>query len=262
MARNSDGAMIWGGADAVTEVRSLPFPHWAQLSVFGPRLSVAAMDVDAWSDEETRCNWCQRIARDVWQFDQQACSSPQALFLENPDSRDPSGFVGDLRRAFEFENAAHARTEIVPSLTSAICQARAAWLFAEGDHAAFFPESADWTILLGTGTKIPTPTQGRTLTVLITEDLKEVIDLFDGSVQTLGLGFKDQQKERRLVELAARRGVDRIVKIGQMHTFGSPWDGKDLIRPLVRIVRHVPSADEEAPREHGRRTVVSGSVGS
>ena len=82
MAQGVDGAMIWGGAEAVSQVRGLGFPHWARVVVFGPRLSAAAMDAESWGDRAERSSWCRRIARDVWQFDQQACSSPQALFLE------------------------------------------------------------------------------------------------------------------------------------------------------------------------------------
>jgi len=44
-----------------------------------------------------------------------------------------------------------------------------------------------------------------------------------------------------LADAAGRNGVDRIVKLGRMHVFGSPWDGTDLIRPMVRLVRHVPA---------------------
>ena len=56
MARAVDGAMIWGGEESVLQVRSLPFPHWAKLAVFGPRISVAAMDAGAWSDPEVAKN--------------------------------------------------------------------------------------------------------------------------------------------------------------------------------------------------------------
>ncbi|MGO9302300.1 MAG: acyl-CoA reductase, partial [Candidatus Korobacteraceae bacterium] len=66
MAQSVDGAMIWGGEEAVTEIRSLPFPHWARLAVFGPRISVAAMDAASWSDLAVREALCRRIARDVW----------------------------------------------------------------------------------------------------------------------------------------------------------------------------------------------------
>src|SRR5208337_4466795 len=99
MAQSVDGAMIWGGQEAVLNVRGLPFPHWAKLSVFGPRISVAAMDAGAWTNEAEQEAWCQRIARDVWQFDQQACSSPQVLFLEKGNGQSAAQFLPLLKRA-------------------------------------------------------------------------------------------------------------------------------------------------------------------
>jgi hypothetical protein len=243
MAQSVDGAMIWGGDEAARQVRALPFPHWARVVVFGPRLSVAAMDGVAWTDKNERQSWCRRVARDVWQFDQQACSSPQTLFLERSANADPVQFVEELKRAFEEENRAHPRSKIEPSLTSAICRARSSWLLDDTANHAVFPPSPDWTILLGSGTTIPEPTQGRTLSVLLADDLMQVVSQFDGTVQTLGLAMKDASKEQQLVESAGRRGVDRIVRLGQMHVFGSPWDGMDLIRPMTRLVRHVPSQD-------------------
>ena len=90
---------------------------------------------------------------------------------------------------------------------------------------------------------MPNPTQGRTLSVLVVDDLLEVVSKFDGTLQTLGLGIKDARKEELLALTAGQCGVDRIVKLGRMHVFGSPWDGTELIRPMVRLVRHVPSED-------------------
>lgn len=241
MAQAVDGAMIWGGAEAVSRLRALPFPHWARVAVFGPRLSVAAMDAKTWNQRTERASWCQRIARDVWQFEQQACSSPQALFLERDSAGNTDEFVEELRRAFHEENRVHPRRDIHPALTSAICLARASWLLDATARRAVFPGAPDWTILLGSGTDVPRPTQGRTLSVLEVDDLMGVISKFDGTVQTLGLAVTDPQKEEALAQAAGRRGVDRIVKLGRMHVFGSPWDGADLIRPMVRLVRHVPS---------------------
>jgi hypothetical protein len=235
--------MIWGGAEAVSQLRKLPFPHWARVVVFGPRLSVAAMDAETWGDRAERSSWCRRIARDMWQFEQRACSSPQALFLEYRAGRDPDEFVKDLRQAFQEENRLHPRQHIEPWLTSEICLARALWLLEDAANRALFPLSPDWTILLGRGAEIPKPTQGRTLSVLLVDDLLEVISKFDGMVQTLGLGVKDPQREETLAQAAGHRGVDRVVKLGGMHTFSSPWDGADLIRPMVRLVRHVRSQE-------------------
>jgi hypothetical protein len=241
MAQSVDGAIIWGGEEAVSQVRRLPFPHWARILVFGPRLSAAAMDAQTWADQEGRLSWCRRIARDVWQFDQQACSSPQALFLERSEECDPGEFVADLKEAFEEENRHHPRQSIEPGLSSAICLARASWLLESEKNRAFFPASPDWTILLGEGTDMPKPTQGRTLSVRVVDDLLDVISKFDGTLQTLGLGIRDPEKEEALAKAAGRSGVDRIVKLGRMHVFSSPWDGTELIRPMVRLVRHVTS---------------------
>ncbi len=243
MARAVDGAMIWGGKEAVLQVRSLPFPHWAKLAVFGPRISVAAMDAGAWSDPEEQKTWCLRMARDVWQFDQQACSSPQVLFLERAAGQNPAQFLKILQRAFETENQAHPRPAIAAALTSAITRARAAWLLGDPSRRAVFPMGPDWTLLVGAGSELPEPVQGKTLAVLEVDDLVDAVSKFDGNVQTLGLGMADVEKEKKLALLAGQRGVDRIVKLGRMHTFVPPWDGVDLIRPMVRMVRHVSSAD-------------------
>jgi len=112
-----------------------------------------------------------------------------------------------------------------------------------GGNAAFFPNSPDWTILLGSGAEMPNPTQGRTLTVLVVDDLLDVVSKFDGTLQTLGLGIGDPAREEILARAAGRSGVDRVVKLGRMHVFSSPWDGTELIRPMVRLVRHVQSHD-------------------
>jgi len=243
MAQAVDGAMIWGGQEAVLQIRRLPFPHWAKVAVFGPRMSVAAMDAGAWSDTEEQESWCRRIARDVWQFEQQACSSPQVLFLEKKTGHSPAQFLLALQHAFETENRAHPRRTIPAALTSAICQARASWLLADTSHRAVFPASPDWTLLFGGGVDFPEPTQGRTLTVLEVDNLLDPISRFNRDVQTLGLGVADPEIEKKLADVAGKKGVDRIVKLGRMHAFSSPWDGVDLVRPMVRMVRHVCSTD-------------------
>jgi hypothetical protein len=241
MARQVDGAMIWGGEEAVLQVRSLPFPYWARLAIFGPRISVAAMDAKSWLSNTEKEAWCTRIARDVWQFDQQACSSPHVLFLEKGVQDARPDFLPSLKRAFELENRMHPRQTIPISLTTAICQARASWLLDDVANRGIFPRSPDWSILVGHGTDMPEPTHGKTLTVLEVDDLLEPIQKLDRRVQTLGLAIADPARETRLASVAARKGVDRIVKLGRMHVFAPPWDGVDLIRPMVRMVRHVPS---------------------
>jgi hypothetical protein len=183
------------------------------------------------------------MARDLWQFDQQACSSPQVLYLERQSGQTTAQFLSNLRGAFENENQAHPRRTIPAALTSTISRARASWLLSDSSNRAVFPMGPDWTLLIGSGPDLPQPVQGKTLTVLEVDDLTEAIAKFDGNVQTLGLGMADAEKEKKIALLAGQRGVDRIVKLGRMHTFVPPWDGVDLIRPMVRMVRHVSSTE-------------------
>jgi len=146
-----------------------------------------------------------------------------------------------LKKAFELENRLHPRQTIAAGLTTAICHARASWLLDDLANRACFSAAPDWTILVGRGAEIPKPTQGKTLTILEVDNLLNPVEKFDGNVQTLGLAMADADREATLTSLAARRGVDRIVKLGRMHVFAPPWDGVDLIRPMVRVVRHVAS---------------------
>jgi hypothetical protein len=201
------------------------------------------MDEGAWNNPAEQETWCLRMARDLWQFDQQACSSPQVLYIENRNRQSTDQFISVLKRAFETENKAHPRQEIAATLTSTISRARAAWLLDDVSHRAVFPMGPDWTLLIGAGSDIPQPVQGKTLTVLEVDDLVDAVSKLDGNVQTLGLGMADSDREKAVALLAGQRGVDRIVKLGRMHTFVPPWDGVDLIRPMVRMVRHVSSAD-------------------
>jgi hypothetical protein len=244
MAKAVDGAMIWGGEEAVLSVRSLPFPHWARFAIFGPRISVAVMGEQAWKRAESRPAWCRRLARDVWQFEQQACSSPQILFVESRDGAPVEPLLQDLVKAFREENRLHPLAAGDPSLAAAVANARAAWTMERSARSAFYDLGPGWTLLAGEfDGKLPDPVQSRTLYVLQTRDLEQAIAALDGNVQTLGTALAEPAREADLAALAGRRGIDRVVRIGHMHVFDSPWDGQDLVRPMVRIVKHLRGSD-------------------
>ena len=240
MATELDGAMIWGGEASVLANRSLPFPHWCRIALFGPRISIAFIDKGVVENKSERRKVCRRLARDMWQFDQMACSSPQVLFVEDGASMEE--LIEGLKEAFIEENLVHPRPDIDPSLTADITVARAEWLISDPRHKAAYPNGPNWTILVGDSVELPDPVQGKTLFVQQIPDLMEAALRLDGNVQTLGLALADAEKERRLVDVACRQGVDRAVKLGRMHVFDSPWDGRELVKPMVRMVRYLPSS--------------------
>lgn len=246
MASHADGAMIWGGEEAVLSVRSLPFPHSTRFSIFGPRNSLALIDRSAWRDPAQRVQWCKRLARDVWQFEQRACSSPQVLYVERDPSRSIDVLLHDLEIAFREENRLHSRAELAAFHATSVVRARAKWLIDDESRQARFPAEPDWTILAGEGTAYPTAVQNRCLFVQTVDDLCEPLRQFNGEIQTVGLGCGDAATEHAVVEEALRRGVDRVTWLGRMHVFDSPWDGTELVAPMTRLVRYTPLQREEA----------------
>jgi hypothetical protein len=212
------------------------------VAVFGPRISVAAVGPQAWTQDQARQRWCQRLARDVWQFEQRACSSPVVVFAERVAEADPSHLEDALVAALEREQQLHPRIHLAPAQASHIATSRARWLLNGDTHRARFPASPSWTLLIGEGAECPDPVGGRVLHLMWVDDLAQAVRRFDGTVQTLGLAMGDPSAEDALAHLAATSGVDRVVPLGRMHVFGSPWDGQPLVSPMTRQVMHTRSA--------------------
>jgi Acyl-CoA reductase (LuxC) len=240
MARHVDGAMIWGGEEAVRAVRSLPFPVWARIAVFGPRYSLAMVDAGIVGDAEQRKIWCERLARDVWLYEQRACSSPQAVIVESAPGN-LGAFLAALADAFKSQNRRSPRRAFDASDALSVIKARAEWLVGSESHSALMTATPDWTILVGEGPALPQAAQNRTLVVSVVASLEDFVETLDGGTQTIGMALSDPQRELALAMRAGLRGVDRVVPIGQMHLFGSPWDGQALVRAMTRSVFYAPS---------------------
>jgi hypothetical protein len=251
MARQVDGAMIWGGEEAVRAVRSLPFPTWARIAVFGPRYSLAIVDAGIVEETEQLQVWCERLARDVWLYEQRACSSPQAIIVESAPGK-LEAFVAALADAFKSQNRRSPRRAFEASEALAVIKARAEWLIGSERHSALMTAAPDWTILVGEGPALPQAAQNRTLVVSAVTSLEDFVDTLDGGTQTIGIAMSDPKRELALAMRAGRRGVDRIVPIGQMHLFGSPWDGQPLVRTMTRSVFYAPSQHDNKPAAGSR----------
>lgn len=261
-AERSDAAMVWGGQEAVSQVRSLPFPHWARIQVFGPRTSAAMVLLDerlmAQADELKKL--CRRIARETWQFDQEACSSPLVLYVQTPVSGAASDreagpvvreaehvFLQMLAQAFDEEQRAHPRRELSARMSVDIAKARADWLLEDEQAQVIASKGPAWTILHGgLMNREPALLQGKTLNVVSTDDLEAIAARMDGSVQTLGLWVCDPDLEQRIVRAAQHSGVDRVVRLGMMHVFNTPWDGHELVRSLCRRVHFISTPMERS----------------
>lgn len=243
MAEEVDSAYIWGGLESVSYVRSLPFSHWTRINVFGPRTSLAVIDKGVLAEKEPLSKWCQRLSRDLWQFDQQACSSPHWLFVECKNDVILNNFLGEMKTALERENQEHPWQHLPADLSSSVWEARTKWLTKNENTRAEFPLNLGWTILVGEEKDLEPAHFARVLQIIRVDSLTQVLNHVDRNTQVVGVGFSDRQKESDFAKEVINRGAERVSKLGQMHVFGSPWDGQDLVRPLMRKVMWQQSSE-------------------
>ncbi|GLY53487.1 acyl-CoA reductase [Lentzea sp. NBRC 102530] len=84
----ADAVAVWGGEEAIEGVRELVRPG-TRVVDWGPKLSFAYLTADLWSDVDT----LHALAADVCQLEQQACSSPQVIYLDTEDSSQVFAFA-------------------------------------------------------------------------------------------------------------------------------------------------------------------------
>lgn len=77
MCAPADAVAVWGGESAVEGVAA-HVPAGCRLVEWGHKISFAYLTQDAWADEAA----LTALARDVCVFEQQACSSPQVVYLD------------------------------------------------------------------------------------------------------------------------------------------------------------------------------------
>ncbi|MGW2648388.1 acyl-CoA reductase [Streptomyces sp. NPDC001393] len=100
----ADAIAVWGGEDAVRSVSDLA-PPGCRVVEWGHRISFAYLTRDAAADVAT----LDALAEDVCRLEQQACSSPQVVYLDTEDGAEVFAFaetfaerlakVSDARRA-------------------------------------------------------------------------------------------------------------------------------------------------------------------
>ncbi|MGK5544571.1 aldehyde dehydrogenase family protein [Streptomyces sp. URMC 127] len=88
MCAPADAVAVWGGEAAVEGVAA-HVPPGARLVEWGHKISFAYLTRDAWADEATLA----ALAADVCLFEQQACSSPQVVYLDTEDTDEVFAFA-------------------------------------------------------------------------------------------------------------------------------------------------------------------------
>lgn len=226
----ADARVIWGGEDAVNSIMHLPKKTTCKDLVFGPKYSFAIFDKSAVESDELE-KYAEKFALDVVLFGQQACSSPQVLFIEKSKVSFKE-VINVLSRKFNKINKRYPNV-LDQGTAAKIINARGLYgLSLDKDMRC--SKGLDYTILINDDFALEEPVGGRCIFVKEIDNLFEIKKLITRRIQTIGIASEDKSKILKLADVITPFGVDRIVKIGFMNIYDSPWDGYFMINELIR----------------------------
>lgn len=233
--KHADGVSAWGGDSALDAIRR-QLPGGCRWIPWGHKLSFAWLMPDAITDKAL-----ETLADQVCQFNQQACSSPQLVFVDTDNMATLRATGARLARAMAARNGAWPA--LVPDEKSA-ADITSLSAFHALDSVFTRKESEEWTgdgwriLLQNVAALEPSPLY-RTIHLrpLPRRQLVQTLLPWRNWLQTCGL----LATPSTLVELSQQllaAGVNRITPLSGMHNgySGEPHDGVYALSQLARKV--------------------------
>jgi phenylacetate-coenzyme A ligase PaaK-like adenylate-forming protein len=230
------GVAAWGGEDAIASLRKLA-PASARFVDWGHRLSFAYVAASKLEDSEAM----ERIAIDVCRMEQQACASPQCIYLETSDQTavesygkkfaDALGRVSAALPAPELDDHESAEISMVTAVAS--CEA------ALGLGSVHEPKDRSWRVLVDSRSSLRASPLYRSIWVkpLPRTQIFPTLWPMRQYLQTAGLACSAAEVETLSAKLVAS-GILRVTEAGAMlgSYSGEPHDG---VYALQRYTRRV-----------------------
>ncbi|MGE7434339.1 acyl-CoA reductase [Kitasatospora sp. NPDC001175] len=221
----ADSVVVWGTEEAVAGVAEHVGPG-RRLVAWGPKISFAYLTEAAWSDPGILAD----LARSVCRHDQQACTSPQALYLDTED--DDQLFAVAERLAEALAEAAAGLPQPTPTLqeraeiTTTVTVARLEQHLGHGRVLAD-PEGR-WRVLADRRSELAVSPLFRTVWVrpLPRKRIPAVLRPLRSYLQTVGLAAAPGETGV-LADEFVRAGALRVTAVGAMSDSypGEPHDG-------------------------------------
>jgi hypothetical protein len=231
MSLKADARIVWGGKIAVEAISLLPKKATCKDLIFGPKYSFAVFDRSAIESDDFE-EYLENLITDIVSFNQKACSSPQVLFLEK-SKLSTEKIAQMLSLKFEKIIKRYTNKDLEEAVVAKIINKRGEYLLGL-DKRIYTSRGLQYTILIDSELKLEEPITGRTIFLKQVEDISEVFPMITKNIQTIGIASKDFKKTLDFTDKITALGVDRVVKIGYMNLYDSPWDGMLIMSELVR----------------------------
>jgi long-chain-fatty-acyl-CoA reductase len=223
----SDVVCAWGGEDSIDALKR-KIPRNTGFLEFGPKESLMLIGPPL-DDVE---HLAMRAAFDISAYEQEACFSPQRIFIEG----DPGPFVDHLAAWLDKLLVRLPVGRRPLDQVAHITRTRQTALF-EGCDVRHAP-SGEWTIVTCPQDDLERRDHplGRTVFVHRVASLVDVIPHIHSEVQTIGI--HPWSRALDLADAATATGASRLTEVGLMtrHRVGFTHDATQPLRSLVRWV--------------------------
>jgi hypothetical protein len=213
-----------------------------RLLVGGHRLSVAALGPESTAGDSL-LRACEAVSFDVALWDQLGCLSPIALYVISADRDTVAGVAAALAESLMAAESLWPRGEIDPAAAASVARERAeAEMRATAGRPVrvFASEGTAWTVVLEDEARPrPAPLHRfiRVIPVADEASLCAALAPFRSHLAAVALdGFGPATSG--LARALANLGASRICPVGSLQNPPLDWphEGRDLIRPLARLV--------------------------
>lgn len=229
--------VIWGGDEAIAQIRPIPIPTHASERVFASKHSYAVFSSDqVLNESETTINKVsEALFNDIFQFNQNACSSPHTVFWVG-DHNDMGLAIQKLENALCRVIKIRDHNSTVSDVVQRFSQACSL--------AAGMPSKVNWHEGFFTSIEQDSFKHDETrgfcgggfVRHLPIGSIDELFNYASSTDQTITYyGLSDHQLQE-IAEKCGSRGVDRVVPVGQALDFSPVWDGFDLVGDFIRRV--------------------------
>lgn len=233
-----DLRVVWGGDQTVTSLRDFPLQPLARELSFPNRTSFSAINLDAWfnAGHDTIAQVGDGFVRDIYWFDQAACSSPSMIFTVGEKNRlnDFLDSFGDVVvraleiRGIEQEPSILMEKTVRSTVSIAQGNLESSRSFSDRIFIASVSnmENASSRNWAGVGA----------VAIVPIDNLNEIPSFINRTDQTMTYFGFSQCELRSTLVLIGQKGIDRIVPIGTALDFSHVWDGMNLIAEYTREV--------------------------
>ena len=238
LSSKCDARVIWGGDDAINNIRAIPIPNRAVEVAFPDRYSLCIINASSVIQTDTKklTSLAENFFNDAFIFDQGACSSPRWVVWQGDSAMVERAKVVFWSSVYEFVKKNY-KLEPINAINkySDLCEA------AIKTQAPFHLDRHDNFISRLCFSSPPNDIEISqlkfgTFCECSINSLGEMRGLINARCQTLtyfGVHLSDIKK---FIFEYGLKGVDRVVPVGVALEIGPIWDGFDLIRTLSRVI--------------------------